>query len=75
MFDPRPKFDQQEEVKLRNLLRKAKAPTVVRNFSEEIEYAKKIVSFPVHQRVVTKIENMHETIYDPYHYMQNMTET
>ena len=46
MFDPRKKYDQQEEVKFVNTLRKVKNPQRVRNFTETIEEAKQIVPYP-----------------------------
>jgi hypothetical protein len=80
MFDPRDRFEHQEEVRMENLMRKVKNPGVIRNFAETHEEGMKFVPFPVHPRLPVKVQNMHEGhttvgqdqghVMDPYHYLQ-----
>jgi hypothetical protein len=42
-YDPRPKFDHQEEFRTRNLLRKVKGPRVATNLTETIKKAQEIL--------------------------------
>ena len=59
MFDARSDFDQTEELKYNNTLKKVSMAGAVRNMTREYEEIKQIVLWPQHKKIPHKVKNMH----------------
>lgn len=73
IYDARPGLELDEVKVLANPLKKAKAPSRIRNMEEAARAGLKAAHWPIHPQRPHRVQNMHEPsnskVVDPYHWM------